>query len=130
MVPPPDRAAAHVLLVDDEANLLRVLKRGLELAGFTVTAAADAAAAEAVLQGSDGSRPDVLVTDLSMPGTSGVELTRRARAAHPDLPVLLCTGFVHAELDQEARAAGVTRLLDKPLQVSSLAGAIREVLAG
>lgn len=126
---PPASSAAHVVLVDDEANLLRVLKRGLELAGFTVTAAADAAAATAALHG-PGQPPDVLVTDLTMPGRSGLELARAARAAHPDLPILLCTGFVHRELQQEALEAGVTRLLDKPLQVSGLAAVIREVLVG
>lgn len=129
MAPPTDPAPAHVLLVDDEANLLRVLKRGLELAGFTVTAVADAAAATAALADA-ATRPDILVTDLSMPGASGIELAREARAARPDLPVLLCTGFVHKELEQEALEAGVTRLLDKPLQVRSLADVIREVLAG
>ncbi|MGC6489313.1 MAG: response regulator [Planctomycetota bacterium] len=129
MAPPTDPAPAHVLLVDDEANLLRVLKRGLELAGFKVTAVADAAAATAALADA-ATRPDILVTDLSMPGASGIELAREARAALPDLPVLLCTGFVHKELEQEALEAGVTRLLDKPLQVRSLADVIREVLAG
>lgn len=129
MAPPPDDAEVHVLLVDDEANLLRVLKRGLELAGFTVTAVPDAAAAAEALA-RPGARPDVLVTDLSMPKTSGIELARDARAAHPDMPVLLCTGFVHPELEQEAREAGVTRLLDKPLQVRGLADVIREALEG
>lgn len=87
---------SSVLLVDDEPLLRRVLRRSLEQAGFTVAVAVDAESALAHLE--QHGPPTLLVTDVIMPGTSGVELARAVRRRWPATAVLLMTGYAPDEV--------------------------------
>jgi FixJ family two-component response regulator len=69
-----------------------------------------------------------IVTDEVMPGLSGTALTEALRKEAPQLPVLLISGYGGAMLATRAAAAGVTRVLAKPLQRAELARALAEVL--
>ena len=130
--PLPSGEGLHVLLVDDEPNLLRVLTRGLERLGFQVTALDDPKAAiEAIRAAPD--RFDAFVTDYDMPGLNGIESTRLIRELRQDLPILLCSGFMDTDATDEANEAGVSLLLTKPIRAKHLAETIcsvRDVLAG
>ena len=84
----------RVWLVDDDASIRWVLERALRGAGMLTQAFTAADPALAAL-GNDA--PDVLITDVRMAGRSGIELLRRARANHPDLPVIVMTA--HSDLD-------------------------------
>ena len=70
---------------------------------------------------------DVMLTDMSMPGLTGIELARGATAAGATWPVVLLSGWIDAEAEREARAAGIARVLSKPIQTATLVAAIREV---
>jgi FixJ family two-component response regulator len=69
-----------------------------------------------------------VITDEVMPGTSGTQLTRALCLFAPHLPVLLISGYGGAALAARAAAAGVTRVLAKPLQRAELAQALAEVM--
>ena len=76
----------------------------------------------------DPQRFAAVITDEVMPGLTGTQLTQALRQRAPHVPVLLVSGYGGALLAQRAGAAGVTRLLAKPLQRADLARALAEVL--
>jgi two-component system nitrogen regulation response regulator NtrX len=108
---------ASVLIVDDEANIRRMLAALLEADGHTTTAAGDAGEALAAV-GSD--EPDVVLLDLAMPGKSGIEVLDLLRAEHPLLPVVMMSG--RATLSDAVRATklGAFHFLEKPLSPEAL----------
>ncbi len=118
---------ARVVLVDDEAMVVRVLARLLSRAGFDVTVFTDSREALRTIE-SDPQGFDVMVTDMTMPGMSGIELARGASAAGASMPVVLLSGWIDAEAERQARAAGIARVLSKPIQVSTLVEIVTEVL--
>jgi CheY-like chemotaxis protein len=114
-----------ILLVDDEALLLKTTRRMLEQRGFRVETAADAAAAiELALH-----TPDirVLLTDLSLPGMDGRELARRLRWTLPELRVLFMSGFDAETSGLDARQAG-DGFLSKPFTARELEDRVSELL--
>ena len=93
----------RVLVVDDEADAREMLSAILSQAGFEVDDAADGFAALAKVS---RYRPDVIVTDLRMPGMTGVDLLQRIRRIHGDVPVILATGLETWDLCTAAEAYG------------------------
>ncbi|MEP7121872.1 MAG: response regulator [Byssovorax sp.] len=127
----PRRSGGHerVLLVDDEQAIARSLARILERFGYRVTFRTDAADALAVVR----ERPesfDLVITDLTMPGMSGLDLAREILALRPDLPVIVMSGLLDEETRIRARALGVREVLGKPVTPSELAETVRAVIAG
>lgn len=94
-----------------------------------MTTCENGAAALAALR-EDAGRYDAVVTDLTMPGMNGIELTRQLRVLRPDIPIILCTGFSTVEREQEMREAGVTAMVMKPILGKDIARKIRELLDG
>ena len=114
----------RLLVVDDEPAIARFLTRVLEREGYAVTSFEDPVdALEAFL--TDPSRFDMVITDLTMPHMTGLELTRRFLALCPDLPVLLCSGYFEATTLERAKQAGVREALSKPVDRAGLLSAVR-----
>jgi CheY-like chemotaxis protein len=109
--------ARRVLLVDDDELVLQMTAEWLEYSGYIVRTATNGTDALALLD--EGAPVDVLVTDLSMPGISGIVTIREAHQRRPGLPAMLLTG--HAE-DSAAAAetAGSFVLLRKPIRGAML----------
>jgi two-component system C4-dicarboxylate transport response regulator DctD len=101
----------HVVLVEDEAALRLATGQTLELGGFTVTACASAEQAGDLL-GHD--YPGVLVTDVRLPGRSGLQLLAQVMAIDADLPVVLVTGHGDVDMAVEAMRAGAYDFIEKP----------------
>jgi signal transduction histidine kinase len=119
---PPDVTAwaASVLYVEDEELVRRVGERALARAGFAVSAAQTAAEAR---QLADRQRPDILVTDVVLPGgVDGITLAEGLRDRWPSLPVLLVSGYSEREPPDWAP------LLAKPFEPNQLAGAVAALL--
>jgi two-component system cell cycle sensor histidine kinase/response regulator CckA len=116
---------AHILLVDDEPALLRLATQALERAGHRVTTAEDGQDALEQLQ--DGLSPDLLVTDVAMPGLDGVELASGATALILGLPVLLLSGYAASTLSVDLRQKG-WGFLAKPWTADSLCAAVAKAL--
>src|SRR5690606_41092021 len=87
-------AMSHVLIVDDDARLLDLLRRFLSANGFRVTTADTAAAARARLEGIDF---DLILLDVMMPGESGIDLARDLRRSGQSAPILLLTAMGEPE---------------------------------
>ena len=71
---------------------------------------------------------DLVVTDLTMPNMTGLELSRKVLAIRPELPVILCTGFNDAINEQEASSMGIRELLLKPTDIRELKKTVRRAL--
>jgi nitrogen regulation protein NR(I) len=113
---------AHVLIVDDEMNIRRVLAAMLKRDGYEVTTAADGEQALAVLQRTP---VHVVVTDLVMPKVGGMELLRRVGADYPDVPVILITAHGSVDSAVAALKAGAFDYVTKPFEQDEL----RKVIA-
>lgn len=112
-----------VLVVDDDPALVALAEESLAELGYEPVGFDDAERALAEVQ-ADPARFDLVLTDEVMPGMNGTALAARLRALRPGLPVLLMSGFGGAQLQQRAQAAGIQRVLAKPLQRDELARAI------
>lgn len=117
--------AAQVLVVDDEAANRKVLERILVREGIEVHHAADGREALALIRATG---PDVMLTDLKMPGMSGMELMRAGRTVDPDLEVIVMTAFGTVETAVEAMKEGAWDFVTKPLRRSDIVRAVRKAL--
>jgi two-component system response regulator GlrR len=117
---------AHVLLVDDDADLLRLLSMRLTAAGYRVSAVESAEAALALLA---RERPQLVVSDVQLPGKDGLALFDAIRAKHPSLPVILLTAHGTIPDAVEATSRGVYTYLTKPFDGRALLNTIGEALA-
>lgn len=111
----------HVVVVDDERNMCELLEADLSLRGFHVASYLSAAAAWSNLVEEE---VDVLVTDIRMPGTTGLSLCERIHQEMPDLPVIVMTGFGSLETAVAALRAGAYDFVTKPIEMDLLAAAL------
>jgi CheY-like chemotaxis protein len=112
-----------VLVVDDDARLLRVVSMYLSIEGYEVTSAADGPSALAALR---AERPDVVLMDIMMPGMDGIEACARIRGQTETagIPVLLFSALSGAEDAERARLAGANHLITKPFNLIGLAAIV------
>ena len=115
------RPPLRILVVDDERSVRVTVRAFLEGAGYQTGQAEDADAAEALLA-SGGY--DMVVSDIILPGASGLELLQRIRQNAPDVPVIMITGEPNAETAIEAVHAGATDYLNKPVTKEAILGAV------
>jgi CheY-like chemotaxis protein len=116
----------QLLLVEDVDPLRRLFARVLQRSGFEVREAADGREA---LDQLAGFVPDVVVTDLMMPGMDGLELIRRIRATPrlAEVPIVAMTAATTLETEREARRAGAADLLAKPVDSQTLLSRLEAV---
>jgi CheY-like chemotaxis protein len=116
-----DLRGRSVLVVDDEPLIRAVFRRVLTRAGVEVQEAASVAEACELLAG--GARIDVLVTDMLMPGLSGLELIEWVKPRWPRLPVIMITA-----VPEQIPAGAAALVLSKPVTGAQLTDAVTEVL--
>jgi len=114
-----------VLLVEDDRSMSQYLSQTLGRRGFQVEGRSNADAALEALGTTD---VDAVVTDLNMPGMSGVELCERVVANRPDVPVLLITAFGSMDAAVAAMRAGAYDFLTKPFEVEALVMALERAI--
>lgn len=113
-----------ILLIDDEELILSSLQRALKLSGYRVTALQNGQ--EALEEFSENpDKFDLVITDLTMPGMTGLELSRKLQEKRPGLPIILCTGFNDVISQQEAKSFGIKELLLKPAGSKDIKDAVR-----
>lgn len=115
-------SALRVWLVDDDASIRWVLERALKSGGMTPRVFE---AAEPALEALRGEAPDVLLTDIRMPGLSGLDLVRRLHETRPQLPIIVMTA--HADLDNAVSAyeSGAFEYLPKPFDIDQVVELVR-----
>ena len=116
----------RVLIVDDEADMLENCQRILGRAGYRCLTSKDPREAATILE---SERPDLLLTDLKMPGMDGLELLRHARQVDPQIPVIILTAFATVESAVAAVKEGAFDYLPKPFSVDQLTLAVDRALA-
>ena len=114
----------RILLIDDDPSVRFTLAELLQEAGHAVTVAEGGAEALAALRQRSA---DILLTDLGMPEMSGWEVARAVKAAVPDLPVILLTGWGEEPASQREHPGVVDRILGKPVRLNDLLAAIRDL---
>ncbi len=115
----------RILVVDDSANTLEVLQRMLEAQGYKVFTAPGVSEAIDVL---GQTRFDLVITDLKMPGLSGLELVRHIRENFKDTQVMMITGYPSVEGAVEALKTGAEEFLSKPFTDAELLSAVERAL--
>ena len=116
-----------ILIVEDEPTAAFSLGRMLEHLNESYRVNI-AHSGEEALDALNNQPVDLLVTDLRMPGISGLELIRRVRASSPQTQAILITAYGSAEVETEAHRLGVCRYISKPFLVEDLLNAVQEVL--
>lgn len=113
-----------ILLVEDEAMVLKVARRMLEETGYRVISVSSGEEALKTIA-SAGRKVDLILTDLTMPGISGLALSKAVGREHPDLPVVIMSGYpLKTEMD-EMGSAKVSAWMPKPLNLNQLAKTLR-----
>ena len=123
------RGKEAILLVDDELPVVSVAAEMLRLLGYEVTAVPDSNEALELFR-RNPERFDLLITDLTMPGLTGLELALEVLALHRNLPVILSTGFADEGVQQRATAIGIRKIVHKPFNLEELGVFVRDVLDG
>jgi DNA-binding NtrC family response regulator len=124
---PSPKGSECIFVIDDEQAIVAMEKIALERLGYRVRLFADSEEALAAFR-ADPQGCDLVVTDQTMPHLSGMELAKAFLQIRPDLPIILSTGYSSQASEEDALRAGIRRFIMKPLNISQLATAIREIL--
>ncbi len=115
----------HVIVVDDEAAIREAVQQWLELSGFSVQSCATAQAALALV---DRDYPGIIISDVRMPGTDGLQLLDSVLERDRDLPVILITGHGDVPMAVQALRQGAYDFIEKPFTPERLLDSVRRAL--
>jgi C4-dicarboxylate-specific signal transduction histidine kinase/ActR/RegA family two-component response regulator len=121
------RGTEHVLVVDDEPQLVELWREVLEGYGYTVTGFDSSVTALESFR-ADPDRYDAALLDQTMPGLTGADIARSLLAERPDMPIIVATGFSESLSPELAREIGLADLIYKPILGVELATAIRRAI--
>lgn len=124
---PIPRGNESVLFVDDETMIVDVVKKMLELLGYHVIARTSAIEALEAFKSNPDSF-DLVITDLTMPKMSGLDLAERILQIRPDFPIVLCTGFEMAMDKEKISGHGLQDIIYKPILRRDMATVVRKTL--
>ena len=121
-------APIRVLVADDDRALRQLIARVLRRAGYTVAEVADGSDVLDVigdcLLDAGATRPNIIVSDIRMPGVTGLQIVASLRALDPAIPTILITAFGDAHTHALATELGAVLVLDKPFDIATLCEAI------
>jgi CheY-like chemotaxis protein len=116
-----------ILFVDDEEVIVQIGKVMLTGLGYDFVGTTDSLEALNLFQ-EQPERFDLVITDMTMPNMTGVELARELMRIQPEIPIILCTGFSEEITPERAKAIGLKNFILKPIIMSQIATAIRHAL--
>jgi len=119
----------RILFVDDEEMLVKMAILFFEPLGYEMTATTSSPEALRLFQENPGAF-DLVITDMTMPQTTGIELSRALLKIRPELPIILCTGYSDSVNTAEARNLNIRELVLKPVSLNVLGRLVRRVLNG
>ena len=123
----PLKGSERIMVVDDENRLATLVKMILEAQGYGAEAFFDSNEALQAFKKMPADF-DLIITDMTMPGMNGLELSEEICKIRPDIPIILCTGFSELVDQEETMQSGIRKLLTKPVGKEELAKAIRGIL--
>ncbi len=119
---------ARILVVDDEEAVRSLIARGLALDGHDVAMAGDGAEAMEVLAANGGAF-DLVLSDIRMPLMDGIAMALAAKRDHPDLPIMLMTGYAEQRERTKSLEDIVIDVMTKPFGLAELRSAVTNVLS-
>jgi CheY-like chemotaxis protein len=119
--------AGQILVVDDEADVLSLLRKGLAAEGYSVITADNG---EDAVMLAESEHPDLIILDVLMPGIDGGEVARRLKETPEteNIPVIFLTGMFPKREGEEGREVGGHILFDKPYDILKLISAMEELM--
>jgi len=117
----------HILVIDDEVSLVYFLKELLQKKGYVVSVASDSHEAWDIFS-SNPDKFDLVVTDQTMPGLSGVQLAAKMLTLKKDLPIVLCTGYSDIVDEYNIRQYGIKGYMAKPIDSKELLRSVKALL--
>ena len=123
------RGKGRILFVDDEEMLAEMGKTILERLGYSVTVRCNSIEALETFR-SEPEQFDLMITDQTMPGMTGVDLARGILQLRPEFPIILCTGYSSLINEESAKVVGIREFALKPLTRSSLSQLVNKILGG
>ena len=126
--PIPRGQGQRVLIIDDEDALLKVHQRMLERLGYTVTGFTSPTLALEAFRASPG-QYDLVITDLAMPGMSGMDLSRELKNVRPQCPVIITTGYTTSLDPQNLKSLGIAGLIFKPATAATIGETVHRALS-
>jgi DNA-binding response OmpR family regulator len=123
---PIHKGTGRILLIDDEEDLVNMIKYMLKYLGYEVTARTDSIKALEIFK-NDPYSFDLVITDLTMPHMTGKELTKELVSIRHDIPVILTTGFSDTINSENVRDTGIRDLVLKPVTVRKMAEVINKI---
>ncbi len=125
--PADHKIQARLLVVDDDRDIADMCKEGFELLGYEVIVFYSSREALAYFK-ADPKGVDLVVTDQTMPHTTGYNLAKEMLSINPEIPIILCSGHKGAIDLKKATAAGIKRFVMKPYTVAEISNEIQQVL--
>ncbi len=117
----------RILLVDDEMQVSAMVQQMLEQLGYKVKARTSSVEALELFR-NQPDMFDLVITDVTMPNMTGIELSKKILQIRPDIPIILCTGFSELITKEKAKDIGIREFIMKPVLRSEIAAAVRRVL--
>jgi DNA-binding response OmpR family regulator len=129
---PTQPAAAHLLIAEDDREMRRFLVECFREEGYRVTEAENGEELRRRISASgrcpETSAPDILVSDIRLPGLTGLELLADLRKSDWSLPVILITAFGDESVHREGKRLGAAMVLDKPFDAEDLVNAVKTLV--
>nr|WP_320192503.1 ATP-binding protein [uncultured Desulfobacter sp.] len=123
------KGTGHILLVDDEEQIVEMGKNFLQRLGYETTACTSSSKALEVLK-TNPNTFDLMITDLTMPELTGEELARELKKINPDIPVIICTGFEKDQRKAWVYSTNIKDFLLKPINMKELSILISKTING
>lgn len=117
----------HILFVDDDTDVIRINKMVLEQIGYDVTTSTEAEEALNIFE-SYPQKFDLVITDISMPGLCGFDLTRKLLEIRHDISVIICSGDTSYETEDKIKEIGAKAFITKPATIQTIESTVRNVL--
>ena len=117
-----------IMLVDDDPHMIKALTEHIEWPSLGLRIAGTASNGIDALEQFDRLHPDLVMTDVYMPGMTGLEVTQAIRRNYPHLPIIILSGYDEFENARAAMRWGVNHFLLKPAEVEEIESVLREVL--
>ncbi|MFH1156531.1 MAG: response regulator [Pseudomonadota bacterium] len=121
---PGDRLTREILVVDDDSNLRSLIVKSLGIKGFEVSEAEDAETALAMIL---ARRPDLVLSDIAMPGMDGISLMKESKKTWPDLDFIIMTGYALEYSYVDIMDSGASDYMTKPFSINSLVARINRI---
>lgn len=124
----PEKGSGKIMIVDDETEITRLMEEYLQESGYDTESFNSPLEAIYIFE-KEFQEVNLLITDLTMPEMNGIELVKKLKIIKEELPVIMCTGYMNKEWEEEAKEAGVNLYVNKPVNMAKLTAVIKETLA-